>query len=206
MTNAKLTKRNVDAATAIDRDSYLWDRDLSGFGLKITPAGRKVYLIQYRLGGRKGRTRRFTIGRHGQITADQARARAKMLLGDVSAGRDPAAERDRASADRSMGAVIEQFLAEHVDTKLKASTQKEYRRLANLHILPAFRHRQLADISRSDISRFHHSLRDMPYQANRRLAFLSKFSTGLKSMIFAPMVQTPAGIWRSTRSASASAS
>ena len=125
MTNAKLTKRNVDAATAIDRDTYLWDRDLSGFGLKITPAGRKVYLIQYRLGGRNGRTRRVTIGRHGQITADQARARAKMLLGDVSAGRDPAAERDRASADRSTGAVIEQFLAEPVDTKLKARTQKE---------------------------------------------------------------------------------
>jgi hypothetical protein len=63
----RITKRTVDAAKAREIDSYLWDQELSGFGLKVTPAGRKVYLVQYQLGGRKGRTRRVTIGRHGEL-------------------------------------------------------------------------------------------------------------------------------------------
>ena len=88
MATANITKRAVDAAKARKTDTYLWDKDLHGFGLKVTPAGSKVYLVQYRLGGRKGRTRRITIGRHGEITPIIARAEAKRLLGEVAAWRD----------------------------------------------------------------------------------------------------------------------
>ena len=79
MATTRITKRGVDAAKPRKTDSYLWDNDLPGFGLKVTPAGRKVYLVQYRLGGRKGRTRRITIGQHGQITPTFARDEAKRL-------------------------------------------------------------------------------------------------------------------------------
>jgi hypothetical protein len=92
---SRISKRLVDNASPGEKDSFLWDSDLSGFGVKITPAGRKVYIIQYRLGGRQGKTRRYTIGRHGTITAEQARNEAKRLLGEVSAGRDPAEEKSR---------------------------------------------------------------------------------------------------------------
>src|SRR5688572_10448555 len=79
---ARLTKRTVDGALAADRDWFLWDKDLAGFGLKISPAGRRTYVCQYRLGGgRRGATKRFTIGVHGSPwTADQARAEAKRIL------------------------------------------------------------------------------------------------------------------------------
>ena len=60
-----------------------------GFGLKVTPAGRKVYLVQYRLGGRKGQTRRVTIGQHGEITPTFARDEAKRLLGRLLLGAIP---------------------------------------------------------------------------------------------------------------------
>jgi hypothetical protein len=53
MAKGRITKRAVDAAKARNKDSYLWDRELAGFGLKVTPAGSKVYLVQYELGGRK---------------------------------------------------------------------------------------------------------------------------------------------------------
>ena len=119
LATARITKRAVDAAKPRKADSYLWDEELSGFGLKVTPAGRKVYLVQYRLGGRKGRTRRVTIGQHGQITPTFARDEAKRLLGTIATGRDPAAERDKAKADRSVAAVFDQFMAEHVRPKLK---------------------------------------------------------------------------------------
>ena len=102
LASANITKRAVDAAKARRTDSYLWDRELPGFGLKVTPAGRKVYLVQYRLGGRKGRTRRVTIGQHGELTPTLARAEAKRLLGEIAAGRDPAAERDKAKAGKSL--------------------------------------------------------------------------------------------------------
>jgi hypothetical protein len=128
MPTAKITKRTVDAARPGQRDSYVWDDDLKGFGLKVTPAGRKVYLIQYRLGGRKGRTRRVTIGRHGAVTPDEARAQAKALLGLVAAGQDPAESRDKAKAQMSLGSVLEQFLNEHADAELKSSSAEEYRR------------------------------------------------------------------------------
>jgi integrase len=171
---ANITKRTVDAAKPHKRDGYLWDRDLSGFGLKVTPAGRKVYLVQYRLGGRKGRTRRVTIGQHGELTPTAARAEAKRLLGEIAAGRDPASQRDKAKADKSLGIVLEQFMAEHV-SKLKPATVEEYQRLVRLYIKPRLQNRAIGDLKRLDIARVHHELSDKPYQANRVLAFLSAF-------------------------------
>ena len=67
----RLSKRVIDAATPIKRDYFLWDQTVKGFGAKITPAGAKLYVLQYRC---KGRQRRYTIGRHGSPwTADEAR-------------------------------------------------------------------------------------------------------------------------------------
>jgi integrase len=175
MASAYITKRAVDASRARKTDTYLWDKELSGFGLKVTPGGRKVYLVQYRLGGRKGRTRRFTIGRHGQITPTFARAAAKRLLGEIAAGRDPAAERDKARADKSLVVVLEQFMVEHVKPKLKASTAQSYQRIATLYVLPSVGRHLIGDVQRADIARIHHLMRDKPYQANRTLAMLSKF-------------------------------
>jgi integrase len=173
MATRRVTKRTVDAAGAEAADSYLWDDELSGFGLKVTPAGRKTYLIQYRLGGRKGRARRVTLGRHGVLTPDQARAKAKRLLGEVAAGRDPADARDRAKDALTIAAAIKEFLDQH-GAKLKASTAGEYRRLIRLYLPKHLRSRPLAEIKRADIARLHLKLRDKLYQG-RLIAVLSRF-------------------------------
>ena len=86
----RISKRIVDATPPSEKDVYVWDSELKGFGLKVSPVGRKTYIVQYRIGGRKGRTRRFTIGKHGTLTAEQARKAAKEALGQVSLGKDPA--------------------------------------------------------------------------------------------------------------------
>ena len=89
-----ITKRSVDSAEPGERDRFLWDPETKGFGLKVTPAGGKAYILQYRTGGRGTPTKRVTIGRHGAPwTPDQARREAKRVLGEVAAGRDPAAEK-----------------------------------------------------------------------------------------------------------------
>ena len=172
-------------------DIYLWDADLSGFGLKITPAGRKVYLIQYRLGGRRGRTRRITIGHHGELTPITARMEAKRLLGQVALGRDPASDRDKARADKSLGAVLDQFLTEHVKPKRKASTAREYQRIAKLYIQPRRGRRLLSEITRQDVARLHHELASKSYQANRTLALLSKFFNWAEKYGFRPDGSNP---------------
>lgn len=175
MAVTRITKRSVDTATPGPRDVYLWDDDLSGFGLKVTPAGRKVYLVQYRIGGRAGRTRRVTVGPHGALTPEQARAEAKRLLGLVASGHDPAAVRQEGKGQRALGSLLDQFLVDHADAKLKASTAGEYRRLARLYVPVSLRRRSAADVGRADIARLHLSLKDKPYQGNRTLALLSKF-------------------------------
>ena len=86
-----LTKSYVDNLTASDKDVIVWDDKLSGFGIKVTPKGRKVYLLYYRT--QDGRQRKPTIGVHGQITCEQARKIAEKWYGMRAAGEDPLAER-----------------------------------------------------------------------------------------------------------------
>jgi integrase len=175
MPAVKITKRAIDGVAAQTVDSYLWDDELSGFGLKVTPAGRKVYLVQYRVGGHKGRTRRVTIGVHGVVTPDQARTEAKRLLGQVAAGQDPAAIRQDARDRPRLGTLLDEFLVEHADAKLKKSTSAEYRRLARLYVPSALRGKLARDVQRAEIGRLHLAMKEKPYQANRTLALLSKF-------------------------------
>jgi hypothetical protein len=167
MSTGHISKRSVDARKSETKDSYLWDDELAGFGLKVTPAGRKVYLVQYRLGGRKGRVRRVTIGVHGRITPEQARIEAKCLLGQVASGEDPADLKQQKKGQPTLGELVDVFLSEYVDAKLKASTAEIYRRLYRDYIPATLRRRFAADVSRPDIARLHVSMRDKPYQANR---------------------------------------
>ena len=173
----KITKRTVDAAQANGADQFLWDSDLKGFGLKVTPAGNKVYILQYRKGGRGTPTKRVTIGRHGALTPEQARKEAARLSGAVAGGADPAAVRAAEKTAPTVAAFAERFLSEHVATKTKSSTAIEYRRLIEIYVLPAIGRKPMRDVSRADISRLHHDQRTKPYAANRALAVLSKMFT-----------------------------
>src|SRR5918992_815303 len=90
----KLTKRSIDALPCpADRDTIWWDDDLKGFGLKITPAGRRTFLVQYRLAGDRRNPRKYTIGECGSVTPFQARVEAQRVLAERAAGRDPQAEK-----------------------------------------------------------------------------------------------------------------
>ena len=86
----KLTKRTVDAAKAEAKDYFLWDDELPGFGLRVFASGKRSYLVQYRAGRR---SRRYTIGLHGIWTPETARQEAKVQLGRIAAGDNPAEER-----------------------------------------------------------------------------------------------------------------
>lgn len=167
----KITKRSVDALTPKPADYFYWDTQIPGFGVRVSPKGRKTYTVQYRIGGR---TKRVSLGVHGAITPDEARDLARRTLGDVSRGEDPSGLKQRERRAPNVSALCDRFIDEHVPVRCKPSTQREYKRCCDIFIRPKIGAMKIQDITRPDIAALHHGLRDKPYQANRVLGVLSK--------------------------------
>jgi integrase len=168
---SKLTKRSVEALENKEADYLVWDRELSGFGVRVYASGRKSYLVQYRAGGR---TRRRSIGQHGVLTAEEARNEARKLLGEVAKGGNPSEDRQRHFRAPSMASLCDRFLMEYAEHHCKPSTCKGYEIVIRTCIKPKLGTRKIADITRPEIVEFHHGLRDRPYMANRAVSILSK--------------------------------
>jgi hypothetical protein len=172
---AKITKRLADALAPGPKDLLVWDTALKGFGLKVTPSGGRIYVVQYRMGGRGTPTCRHTLGKHGALTPEQARTEAARLLAKVAQGIDPVQE-ERARLARlvTVSALADRYLDEHAAEKNRASTLAENRRIAERHIKPALGALPVGAVTRDDVARFHHARRATPRQANLALAILSK--------------------------------
>lgn len=167
----KLTKRVIDSAHPQSTDYILFDEQLPGFGVRVLPSCKKSFIIQYR---RNRHTRRFTFGRFGTMTAEQARVKAIELLAQVNAGGDPSTEAAHRKNAPTLAALGSRFLEEYVSQHCRLSTAREYRRSIELFINPVLGRASVPEITRSDIAELHHSLRQIPYQANRTLGVLSK--------------------------------
>lgn len=105
MANVRISKASVDATMpSAAGDVTVWDDRVAGFGLKVTPTGSKVYFFRYRIArpGMAAKTapRKYTIGRHGNLTPEQARKRAQELAAMVAQGIDPRQKELNAIADR----------------------------------------------------------------------------------------------------------
>ena len=170
----KITKRSVDSLVHSAKEYFLWDEGLRGFGLRVYPSGRKVYLVQFRA---SGRLRRVNIGVHGVVTPELARTEAMRHLSGVRLGRDPGADRDSTRRSPTVRAFGQRFLDEHVRIHCKASTAGEYKRSVELFIDPALGSHRLSDVTRADVFSLHQSLNATPYQANRTLGVLSAMFT-----------------------------
>ena len=172
MAKDKLTKRSVEKLETRNTDYIVFDTELPGFGLRVMPSGKRFFLIQYR---RHGRTRRVMIGQFGPITAEIARKEALRMLGDVRGNDgDPAAIRDKERQSCTVEELGRRFLAEHVATRCKPTTQAEYKRSVELFINPFFGNQRARTVSSADVSELHGAHAHIPYQANRTLGVLSK--------------------------------
>lgn len=78
-------KRSVEGVQPGPRDIFLWDREIPGFGCKVTPKGKRIYIMQY---SHNGKDRRVTIGRHGiEMTARMAGNEVYRLPGRIASGK-----------------------------------------------------------------------------------------------------------------------
>ncbi len=178
-----LTKASIDAASyqgsshrgADGRKKWsrcvLWDDAVRGLGLRITPAGKKSFILAYRIGSRK---RQMTLAPYGVLTLQQARAGALRKLAAVIEGKDPLAERQSSTKAETVAELADRYLVEHADIKKKASSAKTDRQRLRHYVLPKLGHLKVADVSRQDVVALHFSLREKPYTANRVVALISK--------------------------------
>jgi len=158
----KLTKRVVDRfAPAADR-FIVWDADLSGFGLRVATTGKKTFVVRYRSegGGRTAPQHLMAIGRYGVLTPDQARKRAKRILGAAENGEDPAGEQLATRKQMTVAELCDAYLKKGVlipgrRGKLKkASTVKDDRGRIEAHIKPLLGTRRVSSITSADVERF----------------------------------------------------
>ncbi len=168
MAKSNLSKRRVDAAKP---GETIWDGEIPGFGLRVSKGGAKSYVLKYR----RGRLQRwYTIGRHGAPwTPHNARQEARRLLGAIANGDDPANEKQDVKQAETLTEFASRYLETHAKVHKKASSATEDERNLRNHILPVLGNHRMRDITRQEISRFHHAMRDRPYAANRCLALLS---------------------------------
>lgn len=151
----KLTKGMIDRAMPAERDYFIWDGTLAGFGVKICLGGRKSFICKYRLGtGRNAPTRRFTIGQYGSPwTVDTARLEARKILGRAAIGEDPMAEKVAARNRLDVAALCDKYLEEGIGTK-KASTLSTDRGRIERHIKPLLGKKRVDEVTRADVTRF----------------------------------------------------
>lgn len=173
----KITKRLVDATPPGAGEVLVWDEEVRRFGLRVLPSGGKSYCIQYR--NARGRSRRYTIGRHGEWTPEAARIEAKEKLRLVDQGGDPAAdkasERARGATDPTVEALAERYVRDHAERKKKPSSIRSDRQLWRNHVLPALGPLLVAEVGRAEVSALHSRIgQTAPGAANRALALLSK--------------------------------
>lgn len=155
---AKLTKRIVDAANVREKDYFIWDDELPGFGLRVFASGKRSYLIQYRAAGR---TRRYTIGLHGVWTPETARQEAKVQLGRIARGDNPSEERQLDhkaitvkelcalyTADLNAGLILGKGGRPKKPTTIVTDTGRIER-----HIIPLIGARRVKDLTKADINK-----------------------------------------------------
>lgn len=120
----RLTKSAVDSLELISSgQTFFWDDVLKGFGIRLTPTA-KTYVVQGRV---NGKNRRVSIGRHGVVTAEQARKKAMAVLSEMNGGKDPSIEKKR---QKTLSLTLQEVSEDYIRDrrKLKPSSIADIRK------------------------------------------------------------------------------
>ncbi len=177
MPRLKLTKSSIDVLPTPSSDVIYWDAAFPGFGLKVTPKGRKVFVALYRTGGAGSKLRKYTIGPYGRVTLHQARVAAQKVFAAKLEGRDLAAEkreaRRRVVADR-VEDLLETFILQHVSQNRSAY---EISRLLRREMGKPWSGRSIHEITKRDVVDVISAIeqRGAPGTANKTLKVIKTF-------------------------------
>ena len=133
------------------KDVVYWDAGLPGFGVKVTPKGRKVFLVMYRLAGAGSRLRKYTIGPYGRVTLPMARAQAQKIFAARLDGRDPAEEKKQSRRRLVVDGIddlVETYIRERVS---RIRTAKKISNLLRRDVLPHWGTKSVHEIKKRDV-------------------------------------------------------
>ncbi len=153
------------------RQLFLWDSDVKGFGLRITKAGAKSFILDYRVDGRQ---RRITLGGYPDWTVQAARAAAKTMKREVDQGQDPMGDRHALRDAPTMQDLWERYQLEKLPKKATRSQLDETSMWRKI-ILPRLGKLRVADVKFTDLDELHRditSIRKTPVRANRVIEVL----------------------------------
>ena len=169
MPTVDLTPRLARQSQPQAKDTILFDRTLPGFGLRIHPSGRKVWIVQARI---EGRSRRVVIARHGEMELAEARRRARDMLGRIRAGENPADDIRREKETPTLREFADEYLR-RCEPHWKPSGRKTVRNYVKSRILPTFGKMPLDRIGPEDVAAwFDAASKDRPGAANRAFEIL----------------------------------
>lgn len=172
MAKIKLTKSAVDAAQAQAQPIELRDTLVPGFLCKITPAGRKVFMLQYRTNA--GERRKPALGLYGELTVEQARSLAQEWLAQVRRGGDPAAEKAAARQAPTVKELCIKFMEDYSSQRNKPSTQEGYHSVIDRNIIPMLGRMKVQDLKRPDVASMMKKMAHKPADANRTFSVMRK--------------------------------
>ena len=178
-----ISRRTVEALPVGEREAVFWDHELSGFGVRVYPSGTKVYMVQTRSGGK---SRRVTIGRHGVLSAEQARRKAAQVIASIKSGGEPARPQSWPDAGPTIAEVADRYLKEHVTVRCKPSTARACRYTLDRYLLPVFGARPLGTIGREEVAALQYRLHKTPIMANRVIDMLSRLFNTAEAWGIAP--------------------
>ena len=167
----KLSNRTVARLSVGNQDTVFWDPELPGFGVRVYPSGVKAYVVQSR---ERGRSRRITVGRHGALSAEDARRRAARIIARIKMWDEPVPSSSTTRAEPTVAELAERYLEEQVAVHCKSRTLELYRAVVYRHLLPALGKTPIADLDREQVSSLHYRLRETPYAANRAIDVLGQ--------------------------------
>ena len=177
MPRIKLTKSAIDALPTPSSDVVYWDAASPGFGVKVTPKGRKVFVVLYRTGGAGSKLRKYTIGPFGRVTLHQARVAAQKVFAAKLEGRDLAAEK-REAKRRVVADRVEDLLATFIIQRLsKNRSIAEISRLLRREVGKPWAGRSIHEISKRDVVELVSTIeqRGAPGSANKTLKSIKTF-------------------------------
>jgi integrase len=177
MPRIRLTKSAIDALPNSKSDVVYWDAGYPGFGVKVTPKGRKVFIVLYRTAGAGSTLRKYTIGPYGRVTLHQARVAAQKVFAAKLEGRDPAAEKREAKrrvvADR-VEDLLEMFIAQRLSQNRSGD---EISRLLRREVGKPWAGRSIHEITKRDVVEVVAAIeqRGAPVAANKTLKSIKTF-------------------------------
>ena len=177
MPRIRLTKSAIDALPTPKSDLVYWDAGCPGFGVKVTPKGRKVFIVLYRTGGAGSKLRKYTIGPYGHVTLHQARVTAQKVFAARLEGRDPAAEK-RAARRRIVADRVEHLLETFIAQRLTQNRSGgEIARLLRREVGKTWAGRSIHEITKRDVVGLVTAIeqRGAPVAANKALKVTKTF-------------------------------